>query len=57
LRGQDGGNGVGVHGGGARLPHIWRILWLIEELAQSQMANRRGIFFQQPGQRIPFEHA
>lgn len=29
-----------------------RILWLIEELAQGQMANRRGLFFQQPGQRI-----
>jgi hypothetical protein len=43
--GEDGGNGVGLHSSGARLPHLWRVLWLIEELAQGQMANRGGLFF------------
>src|SRR6266702_1689733 len=33
LSGEDGGNGVGLHCGGARLPHKRRTLWLIEELA------------------------
>jgi hypothetical protein len=34
-----------VHSSGARLPHKRRILWLIEELAQGQMADRGGLFF------------
>src|SRR5215470_14943469 len=46
LRGEDGGNGVGLHGGGARLLHLGSILGNIEEMAQGQVANRRGLFFQ-----------
>jgi hypothetical protein len=45
LRGKDGGDGIGVHGGGACLTHHWRILRLIEEMAQGEMANGRIIFF------------
>src|SRR5258706_12755026 len=41
----------------ARAPHLRRVLWRIEELAQGQMANRRGLVFQQPGHRIPGEYA
>src|SRR5262249_45402951 len=57
LRGKNGGDGIGLHGGGVRPEHVWRIRWLIKEGSQRHMARRGRLIFEQPRQRIPLQPA